>query len=557
MEPSFPGRPERSPAARRSVLLLVLPWLIPVSLYLVLASRLIGTRIGFEYDEALWVESAVFLLHGDTGATPPFTHDWASWVRAFGKNWPLMIIPYEGTIKAFVVLPLFAAFGVSAEAARFAAVFLGALGIAGIVVLIRNEVSATAALIVGVATAIHPSYLDFTVFDKDGVAVWMAAMGLCAIALANHLRRRSVVSAGLLGLAAGLGVWARANVIWLIVAATVAALFVFGRRAIPSMREFVAIAIGGMAGAMPLIVYELRSHLATLRFIAETSQPLSLARIGFRIRALVELMVADGEQRRIWGNLPLAGWEMALGASMLALALLGLFLTPRFACLEIGRWRRAFAGCWVVLASIMLLSRLTISQHHLVAVLPLVIAVLAMLAVEMSLRQRGVVLPLSMAAAGLVLLSLTWYARIEAGLTQTGGHGVFSSGLQDVVFHLESHPVPPHRLKILNWGFQNSLYVLSAGSVYGSELFWGATRERSPRGLTWADEIRDGGTFLLFLFSSPPSPLSEGAEGFRDALRKYGGPRQRVTFYERSGMPLAALIEVPAASDDNGVVPRS
>src|SRR5262249_41240300 len=151
----------------------------------------IRAHVGCEMDEALYVESAVFMLHG--GDSPPFASDPASWVTLFGRRWPLMIIPYVGTTKAFVTLPLFAAFGSGAEAVRFSAVLLGCLGIAGLVALLGTEVHVLAGLIVGVLLGIHPSYLDLTVFDNGGASVCMGAMGLGALAFRNHLRRRSIL----------------------------------------------------------------------------------------------------------------------------------------------------------------------------------------------------------------------------------------------------------------------------------------------------------------------------------------------------------------------------
>jgi hypothetical protein len=536
MNPSLPGRPERPDAARRSGPLFTLSWAIPLVLYVALASRLVAAGVGYEYDEALYVESAVFLLHGDGGA-PPFMHDAASWMSAFGRSWPLMIIPYVGTVKAFVALPLFAVFGVSAEAARFAGILLGGLGIVGLVVLIRREVSPIAGLFAGMVLAIHPSYLDLTVFDNGGVSVWMAAMGVGALALANYLRRPSALSAGLLGLAAGLGVWGRANVIWLLASAVLGALLAFGRRAVPPGAHFAAMIAGGVAGAIPLVVYEVASGFETLRFMANTRQALSVGLAARRLRDMAGVMISDDEQRAIWGGPPLRPWEIGVGAALLALTLIGIFLPPRSGEPEIARWRRALSITTLVLAAILIASRLNVSQHHLVAV--------STLSVEVSRRSRRAVPLMAATGAGLAVLLLGWDARIVSGLERTGGGGVFSSGLGQVAAYLESSPVPPERLKILDWGFQNSLYVLSAGAVHGTELFWGATEAASTRGITWESEIRDGGSFLLF--RTPSLPPSSAAQGFLKALGEYRGERRGRTFYDRPGAPLAEIIEIPGA----------
>ncbi len=526
-------------------ILFALSLIVPVSLYLILATRLLGAHVGYEMDEALYVESAVFLLHGH--GAPPFVHDAASWITLFGRSWPLMIIPYVGATKAYVALPLFAALGTSAEVARLAGILLGGLGIAGLVTLIGMQVGPGAGLLVGALLAIHPSYLDFTVFDNGGVSVWMAAMGLVALALAHHLHRRSTFSGFLLGAAAGLGVWGRANIVWLLTSAIAAALVSWGLRALPAKRQGAAMVIGGLFGALPLLVYEVRSGMATFQFVSSTRQPLSGRLLAPRLRGLAETLISDGEQRGIWGGPRVPAWQLGVGAAVLAVVLIAIFLPVRGGDSAVGRWRRAFAAAAGTLMAILLLSRLNVSQHHLVAVLPLTIAAVVLLTVEFRPLSRPAVALLAAAACGLATLSLGWDVRIDRGLRETGGKRVFSSALSDVAAYLEAHPVPPDRLKILHWGFQNNLYVVSRGSVYGDELFWRSTREASARGWTWDAEIRNGGSFLIFRFPQPSSPFSAGAEGFLEALDRHTGPRQEKLFFDRTGSPVAAIIEIDPA----------
>src|SRR5262244_2764994 len=113
--------------SRRSRFVGALSLIVPLLFYVGFATRLIGAHVGYEMDEAIYVESAVYVLRG--GAPPPFRYDSASWLSTHGRRWPAMIIPYVGTSKAFAALPLFAIFGISASVARFAGVLFGAVGI--------------------------------------------------------------------------------------------------------------------------------------------------------------------------------------------------------------------------------------------------------------------------------------------------------------------------------------------------------------------------------------------------------------------------------------------
>jgi hypothetical protein len=534
--------PENVRNSRGNKTLFLLSIAVPLALYVGLAHRIIGAGIGYQMDEALYVESAVFLLHG-TG-TPPFVHEPASWFSLFGRRWPLMIIPYVGATKAYVALPLFAAFGADAGVARATAVLLGCVGIAGLVMLIGRQVGVAAGLVVGVLLAVHPSYLDFTVFDNGGVSVWMASMGFIAMALSAHLQRRTTWSAAWLGLAAGLGVWARANVAWLLASILVAAAVAFGRRAIPPLRHAGAMLAGAVVGVSPLLVYEVGSRLGTLQFMKATRQPFSGELFAQRLRFLADLMIADGEQRLLWSGPPLPRWELALGFVLLALVIVALAAPARGT--NAGRWRRFFAAAAIVLAAVMLTSSLKIRQHHLIAVLPLAMAALGILATEISTRFRRATVPLVASGMGLLVLSLSWDVRIDRGLRRTGGTWFFSSAVNDAGAYLQSNPVPPDRLKILNWGFQNNLYVMTGGAVHGTELFWSATKElsRPATGTTWDAEIRDGGSFLALVDLPGPSPMNAASEGFAEALARYPGPRRETIFANRLGKPHVRLVEI-------------
>ena len=531
----------------RARLLFALALAVPLSLYTAWAAAFIRTGIGYEMDEALYVESAVHLLRGgDT--PPPFNHEPASWIRVAGRPWPLMIIPYVGATKAYAAVPLFAAFGIGPEVARFTGVALGGLGLVGLSMLIAATAGLLPAFLTGMLLAIHPSYLDLTVFDNGGTSVWMGAMGLLAFALARHLRRPTAGSALLLGIAAGVGVWARANLLWLLAAAAAAALLVYGRRAIPRAAHGGAMLVGGILGAIPLAVYEIRSRFGTLHFIDSTRQPRTVALLLQRFRELAEVMLSDREQKIIWGGAGLPPWTLVFGAAMLAAVLLAAI---RPATTPQARWRRVFALSALFLAAIIVTSRLHIQQHHHVAVLPMALAAIVALGAEAARRRRAIAPWLAVLAAGFLAFALVEDLRIRRGLERTGGKRVFSSAIEEVRSDLEAHPAAPERLKILNWGFQNPLYVISGGSLYGTELFWGATRERSRRGLTWDEEIRDGGSFLLYAFTMGPPDLSDGAAGFEEALRRYDGPRTVRTFRDRSGEDWARRITIEPSRPSN------
>ncbi len=534
--------------------------LLPVAIYAGLAAAWIGAGVGYQMDEGLYVESAVFVLRGGSTPGAPVLRDW---VAAHGRRWPLMIAPYVGTAKAFAALPLFALFGVTPAVARISGVLLGALGIGGLAALLAVRVRPAAGLLAGGLLAIHASYLDFTVFDNGGVSVWMGAMGLMALALAFYGSRSSGIPAFLLGACAGLAVWARANLVWLIAAGCAGALVAFGRRAIPRKSRLLALAAGGICGALPLWVYEAGSGLGTWRFFVGARHPWTAARSVERLRALARTLIADGEQRAIWSGPPPTAWEWGAGAGLLVLVAAALLIPTGPGDGDRGRWRRALAAAAAALAFLLVSSRLTVSEHHLVAVLPLAAAALAVFLVEARERRARGTAALAAVLASWALLSLVADVRVASGLARTRGRSFWSSAIDDAGASLRSHPVPVSRLKIVSWGLQKNLYVSSSGAVYGTEIYRDASLEKSARGLSWDEEIREGGTFLLLAFPAGDASLDLAAEGFQRALRARSGPseeagpiRERI-FRDTSGNPIVRMLQIPAAATSSSSRPSS
>jgi len=257
---------------------------------------------------------------------------------------------------------------------------------------------------------------------------------------------------------------------------------------------------------------------------------------------MAELMVSTRQLRGIWGGPGRLAWEIALGAALLALVVLAALWPAAAGEPHVSAWRRAGAAAAVSLVAILAVSRLPVGQHHMATILPPALGALALGAVELRKRWPRSAPVLAAAGAALALAWLSWNVRIERGLLRTGGRGVWSSALEAAVRELRSRPVRPERLKILDWGFQNPLYVLSRGTTSGTELFWGATPERSSRGVAWADEMRDGGVFLLWADDTG----SVAARAFRSALAA-AAPNALVTdFAGREGEPSIRLVEISA-----------
>jgi len=125
---------------------------------------------GMYYDEAIFLNGGVQVI--SSGQEPSFAHDPSSWVTIFGRRWPIMVMPYVGAIRDYLVLLPFAIFGPTYYAARIPTALVGAFGIWGLSILMRDQIGAKAAALGSLALSIHPAYLAWTLDElADGHVV--------------------------------------------------------------------------------------------------------------------------------------------------------------------------------------------------------------------------------------------------------------------------------------------------------------------------------------------------------------------------------------------------
>src|SRR5260370_22770148 len=324
-------------------------------LYSVWAGLLILQNPGFQYDEALLVLGSVQMRHSPQELALP--HDPHSWICPDGRCFPLMTVRYVGAIKEYLCLPLFAAFGPGATILRVVSGLLGALGIWGIAKLMADHVSPASAAATAALLAINPAYADLTVFDNGTVSIWMGALGILCLAIAGYLRRPSAHSAFWLGVSMGLGVWARANFLWMLIAIAAARVVILGRRILAPLSHWGALLLGGLLGGAPFLAYQIVSGGCTWQALGmfPANQPLG-QRIYLRLVMFGETLLSDREHRAMWDGPSMPAWQMWLFACAVFAACL-VCLSAR------GRsvWPRAVALCFLFLAAFLFLSKMIVA----------------------------------------------------------------------------------------------------------------------------------------------------------------------------------------------------
>ncbi|MBV8817143.1 MAG: glycosyltransferase family 39 protein, partial [Acidobacteriaceae bacterium] len=419
---------------------------IAVAIYLFWSILLIAQQPGLQYDEALLVTDAVYMLHFRGVSTlPQDPNTWVSWGKI---AFPLMTVRYVGPIKMYLCLPLFAIFGANAEVIRGVSVLLGAIGVWGFGALIAYLAGPRAGGLAALALACQPTFLSMTVFDNNAIAPIMAALGALCFAIRAYLRAPSKLAAFSIGAAAGFGIWARANYLWLLIALGVA-LIVVVRRFQPM--HVAAAAAGGVLCGSPFIVYQVVSRGGTWQGLGMFVEHGSLwERIHARWYLLTELLWTARENRAIWGGPELLEWQRWLAFGILAAAVaVALWKGERAA-------RIAAIAC-VALAAIMMPSRLELSEHHLILLMPYAIAVTVLACT--ALRMRWLAITLAAISLGSFVY---WDVASMRGLARTGGVGMWSDSIYDVADYLQSKYASTP-IQVLDWGLGLNLFVLSQG----------------------------------------------------------------------------------------------
>jgi hypothetical protein len=431
-----------------------------------------------------------------------------------------MNLRYVGAVKDLLYLPLWAAAGPSIELFRVLSMAMGALGILGTGALLAQFVGWRAAAAGSLTLAIHPAYIQQTVFDSGLIASWMMAAGLLGIAISAYAARPCARTAFLLGAACGFAVWARANFVWLLAAAAVSVAAVAWRELWAHRLHAQFFAFGGIVGAFPFLLYQWISRGGTVEALSMYPAEGSLAsQLPARLLLLAETMLSDREHRAMWGGAEMPIWQAAVIGTLAAIALAACWRAG-------GGFGRLIVLTTLLLTAILLTSRMAIGEHHLVAVVPL-------LAIAVGIAGSGKRLAIPM--LGLyAALAMWWNVTAILGLHHTGGSGHWSDASGRLSETLASNG---GEVVFIDWGLHNPVYFLTRGGLRARELYGGELRAET--GEPWNVLVEPGRVFVTNgqghrVFSGP-------TEGVRSALKERPGAR-RIAVPQRSGAVYAEIL---------------
>jgi hypothetical protein len=542
-------------------------WGIPCALaiHCLFAGLAIRQRPGLNNDEALLVLGSVQMRISPDELSLP--HDPDSWFRILGKHIPLMTLPYIGAVKDYLCLPFFVIFRHHTSVIRVVSMLLAVFGIWAFAKLISDYAGPPAAALAATIIAINPAYVYSTTFDSGSVAIYVTAIGLLCLAISHYLRARNPAAAFWIGAAMGFGIWARSNFLWLIAALILAAFIVLGKGLLVPASHWMRLATGAIVGGFPFLLYQFLSWGGSWRALSTFYASGTLQeRVATRLVMFSETLLTDREHRAMWDGPSMPAWQRWLFPSIaVACCVYGLIArTDRDRAHAI--LTRMLALVFLFYGAMLLLSSAPVSEHHLVVLLPFAAAVTTLVMTNASASQtpipplppsnsplpsrdrKGAVGPsrtilLISALLSIVYLASALYWQFAAiqGLRKTGGVGQWSDGINPLALYLEQkHSVKP--IKILDWGLQTSLFVLTDGKLQTQQIYIDATAEESALHRPWIEEIRDGGIFVL---NGPDNRIVPAASlTFLKTLADVRPELQRRIFQQRNQVPFAEVIEI-------------
>ncbi|MFB3827956.1 MAG: hypothetical protein ACE15B_14385 [Bryobacteraceae bacterium] len=228
---------------------------VPLALcgWFVLAGCLFVPRLGIQADE----------VYFSGGLYEPAAYRYG--VRIFHRRVPLMLLNYLGATKTWFYAALFRVWPLSLNSLRVPMLAGGAAAVALFWLLLARVAGRRAAVIGAVLLATDAVFLLVTLW---GPVLFYHLLLLGSLLLFVRFHRtggRGALAAA--AFCAGLGLWDKALFLWALAGMAAAALAAFPRPVLRAVtrRNAAAAALGLLAGALPLAMFNVNSRGETLR----------------------------------------------------------------------------------------------------------------------------------------------------------------------------------------------------------------------------------------------------------------------------------------------------
>jgi 4-amino-4-deoxy-L-arabinose transferase-like glycosyltransferase len=523
-----------------------------LAVFLALAS--FDVRVpGLYYDELFQLTTSLAFVKGGLGSAVAWVP--GTEISLAGHPLPLMAHSYIGAVKTVAFVPVAAVFGISPASVRVFTISVAGLSLLFTYLFARRLFRSPLIAALGtVLLATDPSFVFYSRIDF-GPSVFMFLLKAIGLWLLVGWWRSGRLRSLVLGsFAFGLGVYDKANFIWIVAAVALAAVLLDYRGVRRRLdRRALSWAVGAFVlGCLPFLAYNASWPPRTIKPALEGTLHVSggnpsgnpFVQFGLRVQQLVRLLDGETLSEILTGRhggpplLPV----LALVAAA-AIAILYAITRSR------GRFRSAmFVVVWGVL--VLAASALTPGgsyPHHVLLCYPaphLALAAFVVGGVAL-LRRRARVAAQALGAvaiAAALAVSVTTSAEMLSRIRETGGIGNFSDSIYTLERDLVQHD-RSRRLVVIDWGIFQNLVALSGGDLRATELWQPLNAKGRVRGSV-LKQLDDPS--VSYVFHAPDATNFPRARNrFFAALRRSGRhARLERTVPTRLGKPLFEVYRV-------------
>ncbi len=522
-------------------------------------------------------------------------------LEIFGRQIPLMLMPYLGALKGLLWRGVFVLWAPSVYSVRIPAVLLGGLALALFYLWARRFYPPETALVALALAATDPTWI-FTARLDWGPVVLAHVFCFGGLLLGTHwfLKEpngaaarggRWLVWLAGAGFCFGLGLWDKFNFLWFLAALGATLVVLFPRQFAKRLRPApVAVLAGGLLlGALPLVIYNVRGHEPGTRQVVRWTPPdrtvlfrkcrkLQTTLDGRLVYAVTGGWAMErGPERKTelvqlayhrvtgwvtepkvitdvsdWPQFALDGLAL-LGPSrgtLLPIALVGAGLV---AALASGARRPMLFPLLVALlmwAQMLPLLLAGEGAHHFVLAYPFPhLAVAAAGTWLWSRARRWGKLALALALSALLLTQIGWDARYLRAFRQTGGLWNWTDAIYEAGDFLND--ARPELVVNLDWGFSYPLRLLTGDRIrqdnFYAEVIFDASQDQEAQ----VEKLLPLLTRPNTLFLMHPEPLDNFPPVrivFEQALKKRGLQARPVrAFFHRTWDAALVLVRIEPA----------
>jgi hypothetical protein len=223
---------------------------------------------GAQYDEVLFITTFI----------SPFNTEFRAVVS--GREIPVMLMSYLGTLKAFIMQPILDLAGYNHRTLRLPPLAFASVSVMLFFLALRRLTSLRIATLAGLLLVTDAAYLLTSVFDWGPVALQHLFFTTVLYSLVRYSQEGSRRWLMISGFAAGLALWDKAISIWLYAGGGIALAVVFWRECLGIVRKprlASSFILPMILGASPLISYNIIQPFATARpVVSGDDQPLAI-----------------------------------------------------------------------------------------------------------------------------------------------------------------------------------------------------------------------------------------------------------------------------------------